>query len=170
MCCCFALLVLCLAIRLFNLIESQTWWNNSWIDHFAHSWINSKVNGNHEITTQKQKKKIFSPLPGFEPCCQSYLLLYLLLKLVLLQVFASLKIPCSWGSDVDKIMSVTPLQLVGSRGGLVVELEHSLPNSSWKYTLLRWVWIQHEVKNNYLWIIRNELSGCKHIWTRSYSE
>ena len=40
--------------------------NNPWIDHFAYSWINSKVNGNHEIVTQKWKMKI-SPPPGFEP-------------------------------------------------------------------------------------------------------
>ena len=29
----FVELVLCLAIILFNLIESQTWWINSWINH-----------------------------------------------------------------------------------------------------------------------------------------
>ena len=32
---------------------------NSWIDHFAFSWINSKVNGNHEILNIKPKRKIF---------------------------------------------------------------------------------------------------------------
>ena len=29
--------------------------------------MDSKVNSNHEITTQKRKMKIFSPAPGFEP-------------------------------------------------------------------------------------------------------
>ena len=34
---------------------------NSSFDHFAQSWINSKVNGNHEITTQKWKRNFFVP-------------------------------------------------------------------------------------------------------------
>ena len=37
----FCQLVLRLAIRLFNLIESQTGWNNSWSDHYGLSWINA---------------------------------------------------------------------------------------------------------------------------------
>ena len=52
---------LCLAIILFNLIEIQTWWINSCIDHFAYSWVNLKVNSNHEIATQKQNLSL-----GFE--------------------------------------------------------------------------------------------------------
>ena len=46
---------------LFNPIESQTWWNNSWINHFAKSWNNSKVKSNLEIATQKQKRIFFLP-------------------------------------------------------------------------------------------------------------
>ena len=34
---------------------------NSSFDHFAQSWINSKVNGNHEITTQKWHRKFSLP-------------------------------------------------------------------------------------------------------------
>ena len=44
------------AIRLFNLIESQT---------FLKSLINSKENGNHDIATQKHTGNFFSP-PGFK--------------------------------------------------------------------------------------------------------
>ena len=56
----FVQLMLCAAIRLFNIIGSLTRCN-SWMDDFAKSWINSKINGNHEIVTQKQKIKIFPP-------------------------------------------------------------------------------------------------------------
>ena len=31
-------------------------------------FVNSKVNSNHEITTQQQESNIFSPPPDFEPC------------------------------------------------------------------------------------------------------
>ena len=34
----------------------------SWISQFAYSWINSKINSNHEITTLKQKWNFFSPI------------------------------------------------------------------------------------------------------------
>ena len=59
-------ILLCPAIRLNNLIESQTWWTNSRIDPFAKSWNNSKVNCNHEIPTKKRKRIFFSQ-SGFEP-------------------------------------------------------------------------------------------------------
>ena len=59
----FVQLVLCPAV----IIENQTQWINSWINHFTLSWINSKVNGNHEITTWKQKRNFFLPYSGSEP-------------------------------------------------------------------------------------------------------
>ena len=59
----FVQLVLRKAIRLFNLIESQTWWMNPWIYNFAYSWINSNVNSNHEIINPL---KLFTLLTRFE--------------------------------------------------------------------------------------------------------
>ena len=61
----FVQLMLCAAIRLFNIIGSLTRWINSWMDDFAKSWINLKINGSREILTQKQKINVF-PHPGFE--------------------------------------------------------------------------------------------------------
>ena len=52
---------------LFNRIESQAWLINSSINHFAWSWIHSKVNDNHNITTQKWRRKNFTTPQGFEP-------------------------------------------------------------------------------------------------------
>ena len=49
------------AVTLFNLIESQTRWINSWNNHFAKSWVDSKINDNHEIVTKKWQKKHFLP-------------------------------------------------------------------------------------------------------------
>ena len=68
----FVQLVLCPAIRLFNLIESQTWWINLWTNHFAYSWINSMVKSKHDITTQEWKRKLFSPTRNWTavPCNQ----------------------------------------------------------------------------------------------------
>ena len=63
----FARLVLCLPIRLFNLIESQKWSINSRIKYFEKSWIN----GQYEIRTQKRKRKIF--LPYWEPWSVCYI-------------------------------------------------------------------------------------------------
>ena len=37
------------------------------VDVDAQSGINSMVNSNHKITTQKQKMQLFSLPPGFEP-------------------------------------------------------------------------------------------------------
>ena len=48
-------LVLCPAIRLLNLIESQKWSINAWKDYFALSWINPRVNSKHDITIQRGK-------------------------------------------------------------------------------------------------------------------
>ena len=53
--------ILCPVIRVFNLIDSQTWWINLRINHFALSWINSKVNSNHEIITQNKRGNFFLP-------------------------------------------------------------------------------------------------------------
>ena len=63
----FVLLVLCPVIRLFYPIESQTWWNKSWRDHFALSWSNSKVNGKSWDRDSKTKEEIFFHPPRFEP-------------------------------------------------------------------------------------------------------
>ena len=51
---------------LFNLIESQTWCINSWINHIASSGIISKVISNRDHNSKTQEGN-FSPLPGFEP-------------------------------------------------------------------------------------------------------
>ena len=55
-------------ISIINNYNSYSWEYKSlqsdrsiWNNHFASSWINSKVNGNHEITTQKGQRKHFLP-------------------------------------------------------------------------------------------------------------
>ena len=58
-----------LFFRFYHLFKAR------WINQFAHPWINSKVNANYEIPTQKAKDKKFSTSPGFEPVCYKWAML-----------------------------------------------------------------------------------------------
>ena len=40
---------------------------NAWINHFVQSWINSKVDSNHEITTKNKRYKKFLPHQDLNP-------------------------------------------------------------------------------------------------------